>query len=73
VQQETSENNYLRQEVQYGSLVRTVQLPQGVQAEDVHAKYHNGVLEVTIPLPTSMITKKVSIQIEGEAPKHIAG
>ena len=73
MQQETSENNYLRQEVQYGSLVRTVQLPQGVQAEDVYAQYHNGVLEVTIPLPTSMITKKVSIQIEGEAPKQIAG
>jgi HSP20 family protein len=70
-QQETSEGNYLRQEVQYGSFVRTLPLPEGVKAEDVQAVYHNGVLDVTIPLPPSMGNKKVPIQIEGEAPKQI--
>jgi HSP20 family protein len=71
-QQEMKEDNYLRQEVQYGSFVRTVTLPEGVKADDVHATYHNGVLDVTIPLPDSLVAKKVPIQIEGEAPKQIA-
>jgi HSP20 family protein len=71
-QQEVKEDNYLRQEVQYGSFVRTLTLPEGVKADDVHATYHNGVLDVTIPLPDSLVAKKVPIQIEGEAPKQIA-
>jgi HSP20 family protein len=71
-QQETTDGNYLRQEVEYGNFVRTLPLPEGVKTEDVHATYHNGVLDVTIPLPASMVTKKVPIQIEGEAPKQIA-
>jgi HSP20 family protein len=71
-QQEMKEDNYLRQEVQYGSFVRTVTLPEGVKADDVHATYHNGVLDVTIPLPDSLVAKKVPIQIESEAPKQIA-
>lgn len=70
-QQEVKEDNYLRQEVQYGSFARTVLLPQGVKADNIHATYHNGVLDVTIPLPDSLVAKKVPIQIEGEAPKQI--
>ena len=70
--QEVKEEAYLRQEVQYGSFARTVTLPEGVKAEDVQATYHNGVLDVTIPLPDSLVAKKVPIQIEGAAPKQIA-
>ena len=36
------------------------------QAEDIHAKYHNGVLELSIPLPASMQPKKVNIAVEGQ-------
>jgi len=71
-QQERKEDSPLRQEVQYGSFVRTVTLPEGVKADEVHATYHNGVLDVTIPLPDALVTKKVPIQIESEAPKQIA-
>jgi HSP20 family protein len=71
-QQETTEHNYLRQEVEYGSFARTVALPEGVKADNIHATHHNGVLDITIPLPDSMAAKKVPIQIEGETPKQIA-
>jgi HSP20 family protein len=70
-EQERKENDYLHQEVQYGSFARTVTLPEGVQADNIHATYHGGVLEVTIPLPRSMVAKKVPIQTEGETPRQI--
>ena len=43
--------NRLSQEVQYGFFARTFTLPEGVMAEELQAHYHNGVLEVTVPLP----------------------
>jgi HSP20 family molecular chaperone IbpA len=38
-----------------------------VKAEDIHAKYHNGVLELSVPLPAELLPKKVHIAIEGQA------
>jgi HSP20 family protein len=64
---EGSENGYLHREVQYGSFIRSFTIPEGVKAEDIHAKYHNGVLELSIPLPAEMLPKKVNIAIEGQA------
>lgn len=61
---EGSEQSYLHREVQYGSFVRSFSIPEGVKAEDIHAKYHNGVLELSIPLPESVLPKKVNIAIE---------
>jgi HSP20 family protein len=40
-----------RSEFRYGSLVRAVRLPARVDAADVTARYHKGVLEVSVPLP----------------------
>ena len=63
---EGSENGYLHREVQYGSFVRSFTIPEGVKAEDIHAKYHNGVLELSIPLPAELLPQKVTIAIEGQ-------
>ena len=38
-------------ETYYGSFQRRFTLPEGVEAEKVEARYDNGVLELTIPLP----------------------
>ena len=62
-----SENGYLHREVQYGSFMRSFTIPDGVKAEDIQAKYQNGVLELAIPLPASVLPKKVNIAIEGQA------
>jgi len=64
---EGSEEGYLHREVQYGSFVRSFTLPEGVKAEEIQASYHNGVLELSIPLPASVLPKKVNIAIEGQA------
>ena len=47
-----------REEREYGSFCRTVPLPKGVTADDVRAKFANGVLEVTVPIPAAAIEPK---------------
>jgi len=63
---EGSEKDYVHREVQYGSFIRSFTIPEGVKAEDIQAKYHNGVLELSVPLPASVLPKKVNIAIEGQ-------
>jgi HSP20 family protein len=64
---EGKNGGYGHREVQYGSFVRSFTIPEGVKAEDIQAKYHNGVLELSIPLPASVLAKKINIAIEGQA------
>lgn len=70
---ETKDNVY-RTEREYGSFSRVVPLPQGVKLEDVQATFADGVLEVSVPLPTQPDTKvrKVEIQEPGKASKAAA-
>jgi HSP20 family protein len=63
---EGNDGGYVHREVRYGSFVRSFTIPEGVKAEDIQAKYQNGVLELSIPLPASMQPKKVNIAIEGQ-------
>lgn len=41
-----------RDEFQYGSFTRTMQLPPSASMKDVQATYENGILEVRVPLDT---------------------
>jgi HSP20 family protein len=63
--QEQLNGSRFQREVRYGAFARTFTLPEGVKAEEVHARYHNGVLEITVPLPAVKLPKKVPVQIEG--------
>ncbi|KAG2031908.1 small heat shock protein [Suillus americanus] len=40
---------YALQERSYGKFSRTLQIPQGIKAEDVHAKMENGLLTLRFP------------------------
>jgi len=71
-EQEQQNGNRLAQEVQYGAFARTFTLPEGVTAEGLQAHYHNGVLEVTVPLPAAKLAKKVPVQIKSEEQQVIA-
>jgi len=64
---ETKKADYLRREIRYGTFQRSIALPGGIKAEDLKASYHDGVLELTAPMPTEALPKEVKIQIE--APK----
>ena len=71
-EQEQQNGNRLAQEVQYGAFARTFTLPEGVTAEGLHARYHNGVLAITVPLPAAKLAKKVPVQIKSEEQQVIA-
>ena len=49
--EETSENGFYRFERRYGTFARAVGLPQGVDQDNISARYENGVLEVRVPKP----------------------
>jgi HSP20 family protein len=44
-----NKGGYVVQERSYGKFSRALQIPQGIKAEDVHAKMENGVLTVCFP------------------------
>jgi HSP20 family protein len=55
------DKGYLRQELRYGSLSRTLPLPEGVTESDITASYKAGMLEVRVPEPRQPEAKKIPI------------
>jgi HSP20 family protein len=58
---EEKDKHYLRRERRYGSFSRSMALPAGVDAKEIKAKTHDGVVEVTVPLPKE--AKKETVKI----------
>jgi HSP20 family protein len=51
-----------RSEFRYGSFDRSLPLPAGTKEEDVKASYHDGILEIRMPLKEEKtVTTKVPI------------
>ena len=59
-EEEREEKGYLRREVRYGSLSRSLRLPEGVTETDITATYKDGVLEIRIPEPKHQEAKKMA-------------
>jgi HSP20 family protein len=53
----------LRDEVCYGPFERNFAMPH-VKAEEIKARYHEGVLEITAPLEERYTTKKIEVEVE---------
>jgi HSP20 family protein len=60
-EEKREEKGYLRREVRYGSLSRSLPLPEGVTEADITAVYKDGVLEIRIPEPRHEQVKKIAI------------
>jgi HSP20 family protein len=60
-EEKKEDQGYLRQELRYGSLARTLPLPEGVTGSDIKATYKAGILEVRIPEPKQEPAKKIPI------------
>ena len=58
---EEKDKHYVRRERRYGSFSRSMALPAGVDAKKIKAKTHDGVVEVTIPLPKEATKETVTI------------
>jgi len=46
----------------YGSFERSVRVPASTTCDDVHAKFEDGVLTITIDKPKKEVVKKIEIQ-----------
>jgi HSP20 family protein len=60
-QTEKKEKTYVRHERRYGSFMRSIALPDGVDPSEIKATTSNGVLEITIPLPEESKKEAVAI------------
>jgi HSP20 family protein len=58
---ESKDGEYVRRERRYGSFSRSMALPAGVDPAAIKAETRDGVVEVTVPLPTQPRKEKVTI------------
>jgi HSP20 family protein len=60
-EEKREEKGYVRQELRYGALSRSLPLPEGVTAADITATYKAGVLEIRVPEPKREAVRKIAI------------
>jgi HSP20 family protein len=63
-EQEEERGGYYVRERRYGSFSRSLSVPEGVDESKIHARYENGVLEVTVE-GAAQVQEPKRIQIEG--------
>lgn len=56
---EKNEKSYRSIETHYGSFKRSFHLPNDIKAENVEAKYENGILHVTVPKDEQKVAKRL--------------
>ena len=54
---EKNEKNFHSIETQYGTFSRSFSLPENVDANNIKAKYENGILEISIPKDEKKVLK----------------
>lgn len=59
-----TESTVWEEEVCYGPFRRTLHIPQGIKAEQIEARYHEGILEIKAPVDERYLPKKIEVQIE---------
>jgi HSP20 family protein len=62
-EEKVSKDNYVRTERAYGTFLRSLILPQNVDADKIEAKYKDGVLELTIPKKEEAKPKQIEINV----------
>jgi len=61
-QKEEKDKTYRLIERSYGSFVRSLELPEGVNADAIKASIEKGVLKVTVPKPAPAQVKKIDVK-----------
>jgi len=61
-EKEQKDKNYRLVERSYGSFERTLELPEGVNADAIKANISKGVLKVTVPKPAPAQAKKIDVK-----------
>jgi HSP20 family protein len=61
-EKEEKDKTYRLVERSYGSFVRSLELPEGVNADAIKASIDKGVLKVTVPKPAPVQMKKIDVK-----------
>lgn len=64
-EQEDTRGGIRRSERTYGTFRRVIPIPPGANAEAAEARFENGVLEITIPLPQQSRTRRLDVKSVG--------
>ncbi len=68
--QEINKKNLKGREIFYGSFQRALPVPPGLKAEDIKARYHNGVLEITARLHKALPARQIKVDAEKSKEKE---
>lgn len=63
---EEEKDNYRLSERRYGSLQRSIRLPEDVDAEKIEASYDKGVVTITLPKRAESKAKEKKIPVKGK-------
>ena len=61
-EREETNKNYHLVERRYGSFARRMELPPGIDASKIDAKFSNGVLVVTVPKSSPSVARKIDVK-----------
>ena len=67
VREGTEDSNYYLYERRYGRFERSFSLPRTVNADQVKARFDNGVLTIALPKAEAAKPKKVQIEVNGKS------
>jgi HSP20 family protein len=68
-EREENQGGIRRTELHYGHFYRSVPLPEGANAEQAQARFENGVLEITIPVPKQESNRRqIPVQAASASP-----
>lgn len=60
---EEKNRNYHRRELRYGTFVRSLTLPDGVQGDQAKASYRHGIMEIRVPKSERSKPKSVKVEV----------
>jgi HSP20 family protein len=61
---EVEESDVFFSETSHGTFERSFRLPKGVKGDDVKATFENGVMEISLPMPSEAEPKQVKIDVK---------
>ncbi|MCU0307481.1 MAG: Hsp20/alpha crystallin family protein [Thermoleophilia bacterium] len=66
-EEKVEDGRYYRLERAYGSFSRSLQLPQGIRADDIAATFDKGVLEVRVPKADEVRPRRIAVSAQASA------
>jgi HSP20 family protein len=71
-EKEIKDEQYLQCELSYGRFERSIMLPEGVNAEKVEASFHDGVLDIMLPLAEKAQPRRIEVKAQEPGKKLAA-